>query len=524
MTMSLTSIAAKLYTRIKAGVTTVSRGLMLAGAIGLSGLVGCHDDDDKSTTKNYWVQVLDSAGNPAQGAELSLYDASVYDIDTDGGDATALTAKAAPDRKTDADGNAYFQFPDGKQHIVVVKYGGHLTQKLFKLNNLQTANSPNFIVSQSPGNDGNVEFFGHIKHDQSFPQGGNKFVIGEYLPFVIKGVNNSAIPADASFKVYRDLPGPADPLVYAGTIGAPLETITADAQGGPNDKPHKTLQWLIDNASISTWGFGKYKIDTYWNESGVENSHLLGIFFVEQDTTPPTVNSALNYDRFTNQTLDVSYTKQDTPQPGTVRAATLDIQSVDSSGTIYADLDTAVDSSGDGNPANDIDVILAGSPGTLPARGEVLAPAADVGKNAKSYTIRLWTMDSSGNIGSIDIGDLNFLTKAEADTLAGPIYDLYKIGPSWDINYFTDLSVTTTKTATVFSVLCNKVNTTYQVGHNYNGQGGLTPSQASELEAVISALTGPEFIKPISKDTKAGYTTTLTNYLQNLKDNGFLPP
>jgi len=62
------------------------------------------------------------------------------------------------------------------------------------------------------------------------------------------------------------------------------------------------------------------------------------------------------------------------------------------------------------------------------------------------------------------------------------------------------------------------------VGVNYNRRGGLTESQAGELEAVVAGGLGPEYVKPIVRSTRTDFITTLTNFLQALKDSGLLPP
>ncbi len=521
--MTLANLANRMFEKVRTSSRAIGRAVALTTVLAAAGVTGCKKDHDGVVpVQNYWLKVLDAQDNPVQGARVSLHDAALYDIDTDVGEwpepkpATGgFSSAQGPDGVSNAQGDVFFLFPDDKQYNVVIEHDAHLTKRHFKLNNEQTANSPNFTTAVAPGAPGRISFEGHILHDEHFPQEENNYTPGEKVKFIMKGVNNH--PTETSigtFKVYRDLPGNNDPLVYASSETNPLESLVA----APGTKPHTVMEWILTKAVVDAYGNGKYKINADWKEENVQHSHLIGIFRAIVDSTPPTVNGVTNVTRFTNEAADAGYVIQDTPQPGSVRAAGYQVESIDGSTPANVDLDTAV------GGAYDADMAATGTPVTLPPRGEVLSPQADVGKNAKVYTVRIWAEDTSGNRGYVEVIDTNHLTKAEADALSNPIYDAFKIGPSYDINFFTDYGINTAATPTVFPVNCNKINTSYIVGHNYNRQSGLTEAQAAELNGVISGLSGPEYVKPIDRSTKADFLATLTAFMQALKDAGYLPP
>jgi hypothetical protein len=468
---------------------------------------------------------------------------STYDIDTDAGDATLLQPKSTPDLVTDSTGSVYIDLPAGSFINTVIKYGGHVATRTFKNNTQQTQASPNFVMTRTKGADGNVEYFGHNLHEDAFPQGGlktdadtvvglkdaYKLNQGDFLDMRVKGNNISANPSDGTFEIYRDLPGPpaTDPLAYAGSILNPAETLSLAA----GTMGHKVITWYVDPAIITAFGNGKYRSEVTWDEGGIKKNHVLGIFFVEPDITAPAVTGDTAVTTYTNAAVNILYSSNpDTAQSGTVRATFLDIASVADNDQVYVDKDITVDSgvyaAGGpvGNPAFNADFFSASSPFSLPAYGEILAPAANVGNNAKDYTVRLWKMDPSGNIGSKDVAVKACLTKAEADILANPIYDLHLAGPINDpFNFFTDYSILNYHSHG-FNVLANKLNTTYNVGHDYDNQSVLSAADMTHLDDHITTNDVLPHVKPIPRGTKVEFETNLNNFLNYERDfHGHVP-
>ncbi|MEM5814849.1 MAG: hypothetical protein QXD77_03465 [Candidatus Aenigmatarchaeota archaeon] len=517
---------------------SVGKKGLIAGALAAAAAGGCGKHSE-GPVPNYWMQVYDEAGNPAAGVPVSVYPAETYDPLTGAGDYAALQPKAQPDAYSDANGRVGLVLPYGaKSHIVI----GTACEREFN-------RQPNTPIDPN-GNDEDVYPFcpadpfnaeGHIKYQEN---GNNKYTAGDIVTFYMFGVNNGSNDETVSYAVVdlRNGGNPRSaPVVYRGDFSNPDERLTVPA----GLKEHKVMHYPIPllpegkYAIFVTWpGFD-------WNNDGTPDPwHRIGNFFVVPDTTPPVVYGIDSVETFTNEGAEIYYSTHDPAQPGTVRILAYDISSLSDNDEVVVDTDISYDSDGDGDPTNDADLIWT-QPSLLPPYGEVLPLAehlrphprgppnpdyatadvlAYVGKNAKTYTIRIWKTDMSGNKAHKDVQVTVHLTKAEADALADPIYDQFKIGATYDAEYFTDFNSWQSAAAVPHFVRCNKHNDSYTVGHNYNRQGGLTEEQAADDEAVIAQIRGPPFAKPILRSTKSDFVTTLTNYLQWLKDNGRLPP
>ena len=517
------------------------------GALTLNAATGCiwnKKDNSGSSTPvvNYVIQAKDFAGNPVQGAQLSLYDASVYNTDDGTGDLDALVAKASGYYTSDANGEFKLNLSDGKYHAVI-KSTGNETEKEFNLIVPgPPPNSPNKTVEVLSGNDGNFNAEGHIKYKENYADNNNnpdnppnRYTVGDKVKFQVFGNNKSELEQIISFCVldHTTTGNPNEaPVVYRGSFAVESERLAVPA----GEKTYKVFEWTIP-ANLKD-KIGKYAIHVTWTGYDEEPDgtpdpwHKIGNLFLVDDNTPLVVDAGAGGPFFTNEDVTAWVTISDPAESGSVRAQEVDIAS-GSGGTYYIDRDREVDTpydpnipgSGDGDPANDFDITSSSFPAVIPAYGEVLAPAGDIGKNATRKKIRVWAVDIAGNRSYSD-GEFDLhITKPEADLLADPIYDNFKIGAIDDyFNYFTDFNKTTTVTAIPFDVLCNKFNNSYKVGHNYKRQGGLTDEQKAMLEVVINDNSGPEFIKAIERDTKVNFITALTNYLQLLKDRGRVPP
>lgn len=540
--MGLGGLVQNLYEKAKSQYQKVSRfgkATLVSGLIGAVAACGGGSSGGSNTSSssisstmpnaNFVLRFEDANTNPVSGVAVSVYDSADYDIETAPDSQGPPEAKPIPDVITDQNGLVSVAIPQNGRINVVASYQGTIT-RIFSLNLGQKLTKPAldqkvdqmFFAPNDPdwnsplsNGDGNINFFGHIKHDQEYAQAGNIFVPGESVPLLEKWVNNSNAAATGSFKILRDLPGPNDPIMYTGNLGDANEAITANANG----KGSKLIPWYIDPAIINTWGFGKCKAVAYWLENGQEKTHPLGEFFVTPDTTPPTLNASAAFARYDNETLQIIISYQDTPQAGTVRSTFLDIQSVDSANVwIKTDTDT---SSGPNSPF-DSDVQSLGSPITLPARGEVTSPAADVGKSAKLYTINLWVQDSNGNVASWSATDKNYLTQTEAGLRTDKHFDDFKMGPTWSINYAPDVTLTS---GHGWDFLTNRYNSDYGVGLNYALYGGLSPANATHLDNDRASNNHLPHIIVIPQSTLNDFDNDIINKLLVERDvHGHAPP
>ncbi|MEM7815478.1 MAG: hypothetical protein QXF55_04025 [Candidatus Aenigmatarchaeota archaeon] len=150
---------------------------------------------------------------------------------------------------------------------------------------------------------------------------------------------------------------------------------------------------------------------------------------------------------------------------------------------------------------------------------------AYVGKNAKTYTIRIWKTDMSGNKAHKDVQVTVHLTKAEADALADISYDSFGIGPTTTPipgDYKADWIMPYAR-GPPNNILCNRANigtSAGHVGHTYNNQS-LSESDKAILESDWqNNPMGGDCVNPIERATKTDFLTELTNYLQFLKNAG----
>lgn len=506
----------------------------------------------------YTLHVLDDSGTPKAGVPISLYPKGVYDPVTGTGDFSILQQKSQPDGYTDADGEARFNIT-AQTHFVVGNPpiesaalfskasqtdSGTITQCLFnRFPNLivgeQGAQSETvYNMSATGGNAGILCHFnaeGHILHQENPNQGGNKYCVGDIIPFYVFGDNSIGSTQTTSFAVL-DLRANGNPntapVIYRGSFANPNEYLTVPN----NTTKHKVFSWPVP---VDLNGKeGKYAIYITWpgydtNSDGTpEPWKNVGIFFLKRDTTPLDIQSVITSPRFTNEDADAWVVVTDTPEAGTVRASySMEIQS--GSGKEYWISSVNADPDGDGIPDTGLMVKSTDFPGKIPAPGEVVVPgdATQTGKNAVVKTFEIWAKDIAGNWSKSSSNPSSensveyHLIKAEADELANPIYDTFKIGAVDDpLNFFSDFNKLQSAATVPHWVLCNKHNDSYEVGHNYNRQGGLTEDQATDDNAVIAGNRGPPFAKPIARCTKTDFNGQLNSYMLDLKGKGKLPP
>jgi len=493
----------------------------LAGAM-LATSMGCpwqksKDNDTSSGSSgtpsyNYVVQAKDFDGNPIQGAQVSLYDSSVYNVDDGTGDMD-LPPKTSGYYTTNANGEANLTLDD-REHHIVVKANGVQTERAFNAN---VSGSSNITIECCPGNDdGNFNSEGHILHQESYTFTNNKYTVGDKVKFYVWGDNKTGLEQKVSFNVLDMTEGgnpKTAPVVYRGDP----ENVNEGLNVPSGQKAHKVFEWTIP-ADLKD-NLGKYSIYVTWSGydgypvDGIPDSwHNIGIFRVIEDKTAPTLNLIPDQTQyFTDENVQLWASVNDTPEAGTVRAGHVDISA--------ASLDNVLIDMQNGSGFH----AFSGAPISLPAYGAVTQGTfSDIGKNSKYYVIQGKVQDLSGNEAITSTPQIAIhINKEEAGKIADKIYDDFGIGPTtwwWPPDWKENWTLPYAR-GPPNSVFCNRVNYgigSGKTGHNYNREGGLSNDDAVLLEGDLATPMDGDCVKPIERSTKNVFIDILTLYLQAL--------
>jgi hypothetical protein len=427
-------------------------------------------------------------GLPIEGANISFYSKSVYDVYYDSGDYSLLVPKETPDAVTDATGLYNVSILEGDYHIVIQSSN----EKDFnvKANKSQGSLKHDVEIDEDRGNhDFNAE--GHILYSGEYEYNDeNLYACGDVMKFMMFGVNNGIEDETITFVVqdHSSDGSPGAPIVYEGNLSNPDESLIVPA----GTKTHKVFEFQIP----CSYNTGKHDIHVIWDN---EKFHKIGNFFIMPDTTNPWINTALNVAGLPNESITVGYASDDPAEPGSIRSRSLSITIplADDSLTINIDEDITVDSDSDGAPDNDIDYTTIGGDGdynlTYGASG--------------SYTARFTVLDGSGNSDFEDVSVIVYISEAEADAIAQVIYNeiLGMSMSSWTGEIF---GITRT---------WDRWDDGAMIGDEYlTEEGDLTQMEIDMYNENIDRCGGQPYMRVIEPTTAQDYNNTLTDFLNHI--------
>jgi len=433
-------------------------------------------------------------GLPLADINISVYNASVYDVFNDTGDYSALQPKEIPDTITDKYGNYLIAGPLAswaQAHLVL--QGSDEKDFNIYIEKGKKKRHDCYLDEDRPETKFNAE--GHILYSGKYEHS-NNYTCGDNVKFVMFGVNSGDTNETITFNVqdHTSIGGPTAPIVYNGSISNPSESLTVPA----GEKVHKTFEFTIP-CSYST---GRYDIHVVWNN---DTWHKIGNFFVVEDTTPPYINS---YPAVTSgyrtEPIPINFTAHDPAQEGTVRAyEEMSISSASNYLTVQIDKDITTDSDNDNITDNDADYI---------AEAGSLTTVNLTYNESGHYTARFIVTDSSGNTAYDETNVTVYITEADADVIGDAIYSSKGfLSLNHDYNY------TSTKTTNPINYLWDRFDDLEVIGDEYLTQSDtLNSIQVSQLNEVIYSCTGPEYIKPIYSMITDEYNYTLDSFLYNL--------
>jgi len=429
-------------------------------------------------------------GLPIEGANISFYSQSTYDVYADTGDYSLLVPKATPDVVTDSNGAYNVSILEGDYHMVIQSSD----EKDFnvKANKSNGDLKHDVEIDEDRAND-NFNAEGHILYSGESEYGNeNKYACGDVMKFMMFGINHGTEDETITFVVqdHSSIGGPTAPVVYNGNISEADESLIIHA----GLKEHKVFDFQIPCGFNS----GKHDIHVIWEGS---KFHKIGNFFVVPDTTAPNIDGVLSVSGFPNENIAVGYSAHDQAQSGTVRATEFSILG-DTNETLTVIIDKNIDEDG-GDPDsitdNDADYTINGG-----GSNSINLTYNESG----DYVARFTVMDITGNEAEepMNVSVRVFITEEEANSTAIPIYSEFGL----DLVFEITRSIFITRTWDRFDDIS-------LVGDEYlTDEDDIDAGDISSLNSVIASCSGPymKVIEPVT--TEGEYETILRDYLNYL--------
>ena len=443
------------------------------------------------TPVTIYGQVIDTInGTPQAGINVSFYNSNIYNPYDGTGDFEALTPKEIPDAVTDENGYYYASLVDGVYHLVFqgsieIDFSYYHDDSLNIHNAQINRNKKNTIFNSE----------GHILYSNKYKQG-NKYLCGETLRFTMFGVNNGATDETITFLVkdHTTMGGPNAPNIYYGDINNPSESLTVPA----GEKIWKEFSFNIP----CSYDLGRYAIHVVWND---EQWHLIGNFFIIEDTTPPVINSDPYAWTFTQEPVQVFFSAYQPPQPGTVRAYEIGIMGPDEDLEVLVYKDILVDEF-------DINTVSSDNADFVTSGGfnNVLLNYSESGY----YTARFVVKDFSGNIAYSDTNITVYITEEEANVIGEAIYE--EFGIKFDLRFNEDVS--SSPSIPAWNLNVDRWEHISRIGDEYlTPNDGFNSTVIASLDKVVYEGLGPNYIKAIDLSTAEEYNKSLSSYLTLLK-------
>lgn len=515
---------------------------------------------DKGSVDSYCVSgplvngtIYDENGLGVSGVNISFYPVTNYDATLNNTNIDTLVPKNIPDTVTDANGNYEIHLPDNTIWHMVMQGSKKVDFNIFtnKTNNGQGHDTEIFEnASYNPNTDFNVE--GHIYHSGMFEHE-NYNTCYQYVDFKMFGRNRGSTDLTIRYVVenHTETGTPTDNrwVCTNQTTSQPIEGFIndTDVHYCSYNNASETLDLPADGDTYEKdysfrvpcdWPDGKYDIHVYDNQKWGK-MHKIGNFFIEDGEYTPIIENVTggeNYSSwlnlsssslamYSNESINVQFKSEDADNNKTVLnklmfQIAVEMDYVYCNINVTMDQDIEVDTNGDTITDNDEDYYNCG--GTKQYMYNVTynkAPFTDGGvyEVARVHKARLTSKDSRGKTTTQDINITVFVNEENADSIGDSTYALFANLAT--IYYKHDLNVNTTKTTTPFEINTDRINYPQRrVGDEYMSKFENIPSwQAVELQQVITAMTGPEYIKPICPSIAQDYNSTLFEYLMFLQ-------
>lgn len=442
---------------------------------------------DEIGCANIYGIVTDTDNNtPIEGANISFYDKSVYDVYNETyGNYLLLIPKIIPDAVTDVNGLYNVSILEGDYHMVI--QSSDEIDFNVKADKSKGPLKHDIEIDEDRG-DHNFNAEGHILYSGEYEHSDeNLYVCGDVMKFMMFGVNNGDDNETITFVVQdHTVSGnpQTSPIVYNGSINNSNESLTILAR----DKTHKIFDFEIP----CSYNTGRHDIHVIWDD---EKFHKIGNFFIEADITNPMINLFENTEEgYVNESIAIGYKAWDVPQDGTIGALRLGILDNSSSDllTITIDQDINVDADNDSIQAGDAYYITYNVSG--------------------SYTARFTVTDASNNTVSEDIEIKIFITEEEANATAYGLYDLFGLlSPIFfQYNYQDELDGV--------NISWDRYNFQYYVGDEYMTPGNeMTNEEYVDLTVNADPYNCAEapHVIPIPGSSLEEYNQTLYNFLDH---------
>jgi len=438
---------------------------------------------------------------------VSVYNASVYNVSDGSGNYSSLTPKEAPDTVTDKNGNYMIAGPLASLAQAHLVFEGS-DEKDFNVYVEKGKSKKHDVELDEDRVKTNLNAEGHILYSGKYEHN-NSYTCGDKVKFTMFGVNNGNTSETITFAVqdHTLISGPTAPIIYNGSISDPDESLTINA----GNKTHGVFEYTL-NCPIDE---GRYDIHVVWDNS---TWHKIGNFFVVNDTTAPEItNWDTEVTTYTNQTVEIGYIIKDIAEPGTVRVQEDSIQSDNNSITIYLDKNIYDDSDSDGIEYNDPDVSSGGSC----TGGDWITCINATYNQSGHYTARIFAVDESGNTEPQEhyVNVSVYITEDEADVIGDALYNSYGA-----LSFNQDYSLTVGSSTPTVTLNADRYEDLYFTGDEYmtlnnglNGQDGINLTEINALETVNYGCTGPEFVKPIYPMVTNEFNYTLDSFFYNLR-------
>lgn len=358
---------------------------------------------------------------------------------------------------------------------------------------------------------------GHITHSGKY-ENGNKYTCGDFVYFIMFGVNNGGTDETITFDVqdHTQNGNPDSPILYYGDINNQSEILTVPA----GQKLNKLFKFKIP----CSYGEGKYDIHVLWNN---ETWHKIGNFFVVPDVTMPYVFGWDSLTTYTNQSLRVPCDGENLPQPGTigyneqVYYFMMEGYNEPKWGvTVCVDKDINTDGSdNDGIKDNDKDGCMVNPPRFV---GMEDVPYVNYSKSGH-YVAKIFAFDDSGNTNSTYTNITVYATEEEVNATAQEVYSrfFYNGYEQYNYTYWIASQIRNYKIAVDrWDINATNIGDEYITPNDgFHGPNGINYTEIAAAEEANFHFPLGQFVKPIYSMTLYEYNYTLTSFCYHVMCN-----